>query len=91
MDNIDIKQHARAPSLLNCHHKPNTEKAPDSQRLHGTCLQMVLRAMYHSDDLKEKQNVHDISVVHREYQESGKIGGPRSILGREIRALEQIT
>lgn len=52
---------------------------------------MVLRAMYLSEDLKEKQNLHDISVVHREYQEFGKISWARSILGQEIRALEKVS
>lgn len=52
---------------------------------------MVLRAMCLSEDMNEKQNLHGISLVHREYQESGKFGWARSILGQEIRALERIS
>ncbi|RKF62449.1 hypothetical protein OnM2_033112, partial [Erysiphe neolycopersici] len=72
--------------IFNAHYKPETVKG---------CVElafnMVLRAMYLSEDMNEKQNIHDISIVHREYQESGKIGWARSILGQEIRALERIS
>ena len=67
-------------------YKPETVKA-----CMDLAFNMVLRAMYLSEDMNEKQNLHDISVVHREYQESGKIGWARSILGQEIRALERIS
>lgn len=66
--------------------KPKTVKDCMDQ-----AFNLVLRAMYLSEDLVEKQNLHDISVVHREYQETGKIGWARSILGQEIRALERIS
>ena len=52
---------------------------------------MVIRAMCLAEDKKQKQSLHDLSLILREYQEEGKISWAKSILGQEIRALEQVS
>ena len=52
---------------------------------------MIIRALCLAKDKKQKQSLHDLSLILREYQEEGKISWAKSILGQEIRALEQVS
>lgn len=87
--NLTSEHRESMPSKANKQNADNQQYNTVKDALEAA-FDAVVQAVCLAKDRKEKEKLHELSMIHREHMETGRLNWSASILSQEVKSLEQV-